>query len=554
MAFTASTWGQGRLLTGLSPGSSLSGFTAVITKANLPTSALDTGSLSCLNGGGDWRFSTDINGSTQLPAQIVTCVTNATAGNTKFEAFIRFPTYASGTREVYAFWNKAGQSQPLVGAAFGRNAVWVDYNRVYHLNEAVSTATGNYVDSSGNGDGTLNATTNVTSVTGQIGDATQSLNSAGGSSPLIDTGIVPNTTNIRTLEFWVNYSTTSNSSGYAQGSDDANNRRFYLGLDGDVRIFAGVGTGFMGFGTNPNPSGIVAGSWYKQSLSVDGSTATVYVNGVAKGSFAYTFSGTSTSNFTILGRNRATVETRIEGIADLYTIGKNEKSVDLLLSEFNNQNNPSTFWTAGAVFVPGGGGVTANGAVTLPSLVFSGSATDSTSQVTANGDVTLPSLVFSGSATDSTSQVTANGDVTLPSLVFSGSATDSTSQVTANGDVTLPSLVFSGSAAPTQPAAQITASGDITLPSLVFSGSAAATQPAAAITASGDITLPSLVFSGSATDSTSQVTASGDITLPSLVFSGTAGEAPEVTPDFSIIIDASTKTIQTTANTFTIRI
>ena len=60
MAFTASSWGQGQLLTGLSPGSSETGFEAAITKANLPTSALDTGSLSCLNGGGDWRFSTDI--------------------------------------------------------------------------------------------------------------------------------------------------------------------------------------------------------------------------------------------------------------------------------------------------------------------------------------------------------------------------------------------------------------------------------------------------------------------------------------------------------------
>ena len=436
MAFTASTWGQGRLLTGLSPGSSLSGFTAVITKANLPTSALDTGSLSCLNGGGDWRFSTDINGSTQLPCQIVTCVTNATAGNTEFESFIRFPTYASGTREVYAFWNKAGQSQPLVGAAFGRNAVWIDYNRVYHLNEAVSTATGNYVDSSGNGDGTLNSTTNVTSVTGQIGDATQSLNSAGGSSPLIDTGLVPNTTNIRTLEFWVNYSTTSNSSGYAQGSDDANNRRFYLGLDGDVRVFAGVGTGFMGFGTNPNPSGIVAGSWYKQSLSVDGSTATVYVNGVAKGSFAYTFSGTSTSNFTILGRNRATVETRIQGIADLYTIGKNEKSADLLLSEFNNQDNPSTFWTAGAVFVPGGGAITTSITESGPSF------TDSIAS-TVTGSITATIVGLGPSFSDFISVNVASAGTISASIAETGpSFTDSISS-TVTGNISA-SIVSAG--------------------------------------------------------------------------------------------------------------
>ena len=157
---------------------------------------------------------------------------------------------------------------------------------------------------------------------------------------------------------------------------------------------------------------------------------------------------------------------------------------------------------AGGFIFTASGGVTANGDVTLPSLVFAGSATDSTSEVTANGDVTLPSLVFAGSATDSTPEVTANGDITLPSLVFSGSATDSTPGIAANGDVTLPSLVFAGSA----------------------------------------------------TDSTSEVTANGDITLPSLVFAGSGGDTPPLVIDHTITIDVSIKTIQTTRNEFTLRI
>jgi len=112
-------------------------------------------------------------------------------------------------------------------------------------------------------------------------------------------------------------------------------------------------------------------------------------------------------------------------------------------------------------------GVVANGAVPLPSLVFSGSATDSTSEVTANGAVPLPSLVFSGSATDSTSEVTANGAITLPSLVFSGSATDSTPEVTANGAVTLPSLVFSGSATAGQVTTDYTIIIDVSIKTIV---------------------------------------------------------------------------------------
>ena len=180
---------------------------------------------------------------------------------------------------------------------------------------------------------------------------------------------------------------------------------------------------------------------------------------------------------------------------------------------------------AGGFIFTASGGVTANGDITLPSLVFAGSATDSTPEVTANGDITLPSLVFAGSATDSTPEVTANGDITLPSLVFAGSATDSTPEVTANGDITLPSLVFAGSATDSTPG----------------------------VTANGDITLPSLVFSGSATDSTSEVTANGDITLPSLVFAGSGGDTPPLVIDHTITIDVSIKTIQTTRNEFTIR-
>ena len=170
-------------------------------------------------------------------------------------------------------------------------------------------------------------------------------------------------------------------------------------------------------------------------------------------------------------------------------------------------------------------GVTIDGAVTLPSLVFTGSATDSTSETTANGAITLPSLTFAGSATDSTSETTANGAITLPSLVFAGSATDSSSETTANGAITLPSLTFTGSATDTTPQ----------------------------IIADGAATLPSLTFAGIATDSTSETTANGAITLPSLTFTGSA-TAGRIESDYTIIIDVSVKTIQTTLNNYILRI
>jgi len=197
-----------------------------------------------------------------------------------------------------------------------------------------------------------------------------------------------------------------------------------------------------------------------------------------------------------------------------------------------------------------GGVITAAGDITLPSLVFAGTATDTTSEITAAGDITLPSLVFAGNATDTTSEITVAGDITLPSLVLAGSATDTTSEITAAGNITLPSLVFAGTA--TDTTSEITAAGDITLPSLVFAGTGAITETSE-VTAAGDITLPSLVFAGSATDTTSEVTAAGDITLPSLVFAGNA-TAGQVISDFTIQIDNTAKIIETTPNSYTIRI
>jgi hypothetical protein len=126
--------------------------------------------------------------------------------------------------------------------------------------------------------------------------------------------------------------------------------------------------------------------------------------------------------------------------------------------------------------------------VVLPSLVFSGNASNIGSGVVGNGSITLPSLVFTGSATDTTSEVTAAGLITLPSLIFSGSASDTTPGTELSGSITLPSLTFIGSA--TDSTSTLTITGDITLPSLVFSGASSVTLP--------DTTPPVITLQGSA--------------------------------------------------------
>ena len=338
MAFTAATWGQGRLLTGLSPGSSLSNYESVITKDNLPVSALDTGLLSLINGGGDFRLSTDINGANQLPVEIVTCVTNATASSTKFIAWVRFPTYASGTRSVYAFWNKAGQSQPAANAAFGSEEVWQDYILVTH--DGITDSTGN---------NTLNST-NTTTSAGKFSNSSV----FNGSSSRIDATISP-TFQGGTLQSWIKGSTTGATSAYISiAKSSVSNQQIRSQLNSsfnDSNVFDGSVSSVSTTTTLVNNPSIfqMCHNVYSPSLKA------AYHGGGNQ--------ATDTTSYSITGIDRFTLGVTADSSPFGFYPGEiceswyteDLKSADKISSEYDNQSDPSIFWTGGTVFVPGGG-------------------------------------------------------------------------------------------------------------------------------------------------------------------------------------------------------
>jgi hypothetical protein len=354
MAFTAGNWGQGRLLTGLAPGSSLSGYAAVITKDNLPTSALDGGSLSCLNGGGDWRFSTDINGATQLPVEILTCVTSATVGNTELIAWIRFPTYASGTREVYAFWNKAGESQPLPGATFGSEEVWQDYEAVIHANDAGTN--GVFADSTGNGHGST--------LTTGASLGTSATNPIGGSWPdftqsevisLGNTAATLNGASNFTVQALANHDQSSGSVGLIgnrYSSPDTN----WASIQASAKLATkgASSENFYDSGTQ-QPTGVN----YWRTLTQSAAALRGYTNGSLDGADT-TIVGlplsTGTGDFRVGTYYDNSSSRRYNGRTAEFRIILSELSADQVSIEYDNQSSPSTFWTAGTVFVPSGGG------------------------------------------------------------------------------------------------------------------------------------------------------------------------------------------------------
>jgi len=132
-----------------------SNFPVLLTEANFPAEMLGGGVNSALNGGGDVRFSEDSAGAIPLACEVVSLVTGAVPSA---EVWVKLPTINTGTaKTLYVWYKKSGEVQPVVSAPYGRNAVWADYQAVWHLRDT------NWTDSSGNGnDLTLTGTGSIT--------------------------------------------------------------------------------------------------------------------------------------------------------------------------------------------------------------------------------------------------------------------------------------------------------------------------------------------------------------------------------------------------------
>lgn len=354
MAFTGSNWGRRVLLTGLSPSATLLGFVALISLDNVPVEAIDAGSNSALNGGGDLRFSTDDAGVNQLPLEVVSYVTDATEGNRSCQLWVRFPSYASGTREVYMFYSKAGEVQPAVGAAFGRNEVNQDFDSRFNLETLVDSA-GNASD--------LTVVSATKRTNGQIGADYEA--DPSGSYVYTDTvGLVEDDS--FNMSYWFEahedgLPLNAFVLGVANSGNAFDNYSLNLSREGS-NLFVGnfdrttsptvlfpitipsVSTGdrvYISVNQSSSGSDIVA--------IHDGTVYTATNNRHLQGSGFNRFSlGAlldSSPSFTI---NAYLDEPRI-------TNAGTTSSQDLIESEYDNQFSPVTFWTTGTPDTPSGG-------------------------------------------------------------------------------------------------------------------------------------------------------------------------------------------------------
>lgn len=209
-------------------------------------------------------------------------------------------------------------------------------------------------------------------------------------------------------------------------------------------------------------------------------------------------------------------------LVDTLSVSLHEKedfrTVYAVSSYYNNSNRPYSQNIKNLDLQEAGTTHTVTGAITLPALEVSGTATKK-HIYEATGAITLPALTVSGTASKK-HVYTATGAVTLPALEVSGEAAKK-HIYNVTGAIELPALEVAGEAARSH-TWEVT--GDITLPALEVAGEAQSESGKVTHEVTGAITLPALEVLGEATRFHSWEV-KGAVTLPALEVDGQAAVA-----------------------------
>tara|TARA_R110000822_G_scaffold303522_2_gene428233 strand:- start:5372 stop:6970 length:1599 start_codon:yes stop_codon:yes gene_type:complete len=399
--------------TGQMPSSQVD-FVWLATIADFPVAAVDGGAQSILNGGGNLRCYTDDTKVTQLPIEVVTFVT----GGTPDIQLWGLSSTLNVASTVYIEADTVATAQPSVGAGFGRNAVWVNYSGVWHLEEDPSGGSPQIIDSTGNGNDGTSIGSMVTGdlVAANIGDGL----SFDGVLQNIDcgSGVVPTGTTAFTVSAWLKMSGGGTKVAIGNASAD-----FWFGINGGKATFSPSGT--VASTTNVND-----GVYHHISGQKTGTASSIRVDGVneATGSAGASTPGvgvTALGEFGTIGFN-------FPGDIDEARISLNSISDDYVTSEHNNQSS-SAFWSVGAwIDQDASSGISI--AVTLGAIEYN--SNDTIVGLAGNVDITATLGSISYSSNDTTIGITGSVDVIATLGAIDYSSNDASIQISGETNVT----------------------------------------------------------------------------------------------------------------------
>jgi len=283
-------------------------------------------------GGEDLRITTDSAGTTEIPFEIVSLDTVAET----CEIWTKIPTldYDDNT-SIYIWYGNANALPYSASDTYGSQAVWSDYAGVFHLN--------NNLDSTSYSNSASNIGT-PTYTTGKIGNGF----SLDGSSDALQ---IPDgaelTLSNGTLQAWANPTSIASSQMILTSNLTGNN-------SGDFRFWLNT-SGYLVFDINNGTSDIKltgddalsTSTWSFASAVFGTGGMKIYKNGVLDNSNATTTAIGTVSWDWFIGVWKYTASDLVNwfvGMLDEIRICSLQRSADFQVTEYNNQNDPGSFW------------------------------------------------------------------------------------------------------------------------------------------------------------------------------------------------------------------
>lgn len=306
----------------------------------------------------DIRFTSDSSGTTELPFEIVSFSPSAETA----EIWVKVPTVSYNTDTDFYMWYGDATLTPYAPSdTYGSQNVWrSEYKAVYHLQES----SGQRNDSTANANNLTDNNT-VASGTGKIGTGADFERSNSEYLSKIDNASI-STTGDFTISGWLKLEQLASSAGGAMALlskyDFTNADREYLlairnTTDKFSIFYSSAGTNFTEIQSATTLSAGNVGSFlYITAITdVSAQTTTFVINGSSESGTAVSTNATSVRDGAsplVLGANDEGRADYLDAVLDEMRLYFGLQTSDWAITEYNNQNSPSTFLTMSDTFTP----------------------------------------------------------------------------------------------------------------------------------------------------------------------------------------------------------
>lgn len=325
----------------------LSDFTILFSGTYAYLKTTGNGGSVVSDNGDDIYFTSDSSASTLLPHEIEAY--DPTTG--QIIAWVKVPTVGYNTdTDIYLHY---GNTSNTMNHAVQRNAWDDDALVVFHLNEDGNTTAGGYTDSIGTTSGTGVSLSASSDVAGKIGTCHDFVSSDPDRIEFDDA--IGEITNM-TLSIWVNPDAQTDEMNAFTADTGGFSNDFLFGVSPETTTFTTTKRMAVSWQKNSDSSrthvedtaDITAGSWTHYHITYDGTTMTMYRNGVSVDTAAKTGLSIANTDKWALGINRNANVRPWNGKLDEARIFTAAKTAGWCLTDYNTQNDPSTFYSVGS--------------------------------------------------------------------------------------------------------------------------------------------------------------------------------------------------------------